>query len=225
MRRIWVPCLILLILSVFSLQCSSVHYWTYRQGTPPAHITHPVIIPVQLDSHFLPSQMEEIKAALTEWNGVFNGQIVLALETHPAQGVDKKTHTYPTTFDGWKEGQKIVDDYEKSNLGWAIFCLPSTDPNLSSEIPSSTLAYVEGLDEHAIYVIMDRFGTRSLKVVMMHEMAHLLGALHVNTDSLEYPYSNSNQSDCIDKITVLQVAHVRHLDFNTLNYCVTPNLT
>jgi hypothetical protein len=224
MRRIWVLCLSLII-AVFSLQCASnIQYWTYHQGTPPDHISQPVIIPVQLDSHFLPSQVEEIKAALNEWNGVFNGQIVLALATHPQLGVDKKMHTYPTTFNGWKEGQSLMENYEKSNLGWAIFALTSNDPNLSDAVPRGTLAYVEGIDEHGIYVVTDRLGTRNLKVIMMHEMAHLLGAIHVNTDSLEYPYASNSQVDCIDKITVLQVAHIRHLNFDSLNYCQTPNL-
>ena len=220
MRSIWFLCC--LVLAFCSLQCASGPvYWTYHQGIAPQHIIHPDLIPVWIDSNFTPSQAMQIEAAVDEWNQVFNGQIVMTVQTHQEQGVDKKMHTYPTTFANYDAGQKLVDDSKETNLGIVFFALKIGDKNLRGD--DGTLAYVEGPGAHAVYAIPQRFGSRSLKDVMMHELAHLFGALHVNAPSLETPYYSSNQYDCIDKITVAQVAAMQHLDFNSLNYCVTPN--
>lgn len=212
----------LLCLLLCLLNCASTQYWSYHQGTPPDHIVHATHIPVYLDSGFTQPQMEEIKAAVQEWNGVFNGQVVMTVVTHRELGVDKQMHTYPTTFTGWEAGQALVKNAEKSDLGIVFFALHVGDKNLEGD--DGTLAYVNGIDTHGVFCVVDRLGTRSLKDIMMHELAHIFGALHVNAPSLEAPYYSNRQADCIDKITVLQVATIQHLDFKSLNYCVLPNM-
>jgi hypothetical protein len=224
MRKIWTG-LSLLFLIIFNFQCAaSPQYWTYHQGNIPSHISHVQYIPVWIDAAFTPPQVEEFKAAITEWNYVFNGQIVIYLATRSALGTDKKMHQYPITFAGWDAGQAIVKQCDKTGSGWVILSILAGDPKLQAVgAPEGTLAYVEGEGAHSIVVVIDRFGVRSLKDVTMHEMAHLFGALHVNNPSLENPYYGNNQYDCIDKETVLQVASQQHLDFTSLSYCVTPN--
>jgi urease accessory protein UreE len=223
MPRFWTLCL--LVLSIFSVSClSGPQYWTYHLGTPPSHIAHPTRIPIYLDSSFTPQQMEEIRAAAAEWNMVFQGQIVLQIVSKQALGLDKKMHSYPDTFQGWEAGQTLLKKCEKGGNGWVVFNLPSTSKHLESfGVNDRVLAFVAGVDEHFIVIVSDRMATRSWKDITMHEMAHLLGARHVNAPSLENPTYSYNQYDCIDKITVAQVAEVQHLDFNTLSYCVTPH--
>ena len=204
--------------------CSSINYYTYKEVDPPAHISHPVIIPIVIDSKFSSGEALAIKQAAREWNIVLNGQIKLEFGEHLADGVDKKQHLYPDTFNSFADGQKLQGSYENTNLGWVIYHLDSNDSNLGSfgDISSGTLAFVKGIDEHYVVVAADRMVGRSLKDVMMHEMAHLLGAEHIKIGSLEYPYYSAKQSDCIDKITVAQVAEVRKLDMKTLSYCLLP---
>jgi len=222
MRSFWLLCL--LVLALCSTQCApGPVYWTYHLGTPPQHIVHPDLIPVWIDSNFTPNQAMSIEAAVDEWNQVFNGQIVMIVQTHQEQGVDKKMYTYPTTFLSYEGGQQLVKNSEESGLGIVVFAMQIADKKNLAHDDSGVLAYVEGPGQHAVYVVPQRFGTRSMKDVVMHELAHLFGALHVNAPSLETPYYSSNQYDCIDKITVAQVAAVQHLDFHSLNYCIVPD--
>lgn len=222
MRRFWQ--LISLILIGLMVSCGAgFQYWTYTDNKPVEHIIHPTVIPVWVDASFTSGQVEEIKAAITEWNYVFNGQMFIYLVEKKALGTDKKMHSYPDSFTSYEGGQQLQKKCEQTGLGWVIYNLPSDNEHLDKDVSSSTLAFVTGIDEHSITVVSDRFGNRSMKDILMHEFAHLLGAVHVNTPCLEYPYYSNKQYSCIDKITVAQVAQVRNLDMDGLNYCITPN--
>jgi hypothetical protein len=201
----------------------SISYWTYTVHKPSNHVTHPPYIPVWIDSTFTGEQAEEIRAAIKEWNYVLNGQIVIYLVEKKGLGTDKKMHNYPDSFLTWEAGHSLQEQCEKTGLGWVIYNLPSTNPHLDKEVGEGALAFVTGTDEHSVTVISDRFGGRSMKDVVMHEFAHLLGARHLNAPSLEYPYYSSKQYPCIDKITVAQVAEERNLNLDDLNYCITPH--
>lgn len=215
----WFSCLLMVLM----IGCGGTEYWTYTTVETPAHITHPTYIPVWVDSSFSLRQVEEIQAALKEWNYVLNGHIVLYLQTKRALGTDKQMHDYPSSFVGWDNGKALAKQSEKTGLGWVIYNLPSTDSHYNKQVGPEVLAYVTGPDTHEVFVISDRFGTRSWKDILMHEFAHLLGAMHVNAPSLENPTYSSNSYPCIDKITVAQVAQHQGLPMYQLNYCVTPN--
>ena len=213
-----------LVLAVFmsiSVACGGTTYWTYTSIDRPAHIVHPVLIPVWVDQNFTGAQVEEIKAAIAEWNYVLNGQIVITLKMKRALGSDKKYYEYPDSFATWEDGNRILKECEHTNLGWVIFNLDSKSKHLDDDT-EGVLAYVTGVDTHFVNVIGDRLGTRSLKDILMHEFGHLLGARHVNTPSLEFPVYDQHQLGCIDKITVAQVATTHELNLSTLNYCITP---
>lgn len=212
-----------IILIGLMVSCGGFEYWHYTVNEPLNHITHPTYIPVWIDQGFNGTQVEEIKAAIAEWNYVLNGQIVIRLAEKKSLGSDKKMYNYPDTFPTWEDGHDLQMQAEKTGLGWVIYDLPSNDKHLDSEIGNGVLAFVTGVDAHCVTVISDRFGNRSMKDVVMHEFAHLLGAEHVNAPSLEYPYYGKKQYSCIDKITMAQVAEEHGLDLNNLNYCVTPN--
>jgi hypothetical protein len=221
MRSFWQ--LISLILIGLMTSCGGVQYWTYTTNNTPSYITHPVYIPVWIDQSFTGTQVEEIRAAIKEWNYVLNGHIVIYLAEKKAMGSDKKMYNYPDSFVSFEHGQAIENQCKKIGLGWVIYNIPSTDKHYDKNIGSSVLAYVEREDEHSIVIISDRFGSRSMKDIVMHEIAHLLGADHVNAPSLEYPYYSQYQYSCIDKITVAQVAKKRDIPFEQLQYCLTPN--
>lgn len=216
--------LISCLLMVIILGCGgTTSYWTYTRVDPPTHVTHPTYIPVWVDSTFTPYQIQDIKAALNEWNYVLNGRMVLTLQTKKALGIDKQMHDYPLVFADWDDGIRLTRVTETTGLGWVVFNLPTTDKkHWNPTIADSTLAYVTGPDTHQIFVISDRLGTRSLKDIMLHEDAHILGAMHVNAPSLEYPTYDNHEYSCIDKITAAQVAHHQGFDLGQLNYCITP---
>lgn len=198
---------VLLVLSCI-LNCGT-SYYSYHRGHIPEHVNHAVVIPIWIDTKFNKEQLSQIKSAVNEWNNVFNGQMLLKL--------DKQ-------FTGQEEGEKLFTEANKTGLGWVIVNLDENDPVLSDRIESGdgTLAFVTKMNGHLLVVIGDRIGTRDLKTITMHEMGHLLGANHVNAPSLMTPRYGEEQYNCIDKITVAQVAGYQDLEFANLNYCITP---
>jgi predicted Zn-dependent protease len=182
--------------------------WTYRQGQVPTHINHTYNIPIWIDSSFSVSQKAAIRDAIKEWNGVFNGQVVLKAEA---------------TFTGIEEGDKLLQQANRTGQGWVIINLPHNHPLFDNLNLGGVLAFVRGAGGHLMVVIGDQIGSRNLKSIVMHEMGHLLGANHVNAPSLMMPAYSHTSSNCIDKITVAQVAGYYKLDMGTLNYCITPH--
>lgn len=203
--------LCLLLLIIFSIMLWVIgcgpQYWSYHQGIIPTHIMVNRI-PVWVDNSFSVIQRDQIDQAIAEWNMVFNGQIVL--QTNPSINRLEALH-------------KLVEA-ERVGIGWVI--ISSNEEMLMAEgiieEGDGILAFVYHLGGHLITVVRDRVGSRDFKIIMMHEMGHLFGANHVNTISLMAPRYGSDQVDCIDKITVAQVAKFNRLSFDTLNYCLTP---
>jgi hypothetical protein len=188
--------------------CNS-SYYSYKKGEVPVHINHIQIIPIWIDLRFTEVQRKEIILAVKEWNSVFNGQILLKHEGYFNNGID-----------GAEEKYKIIN---KTSLGWIIIRVNESDDLVKDVIGTKDLAFVSGLGSHLMFVIGDRLGTRSLKDITMHEMGHLLGANHVNFNSLMCPVYGELEYNCIDKITVAQVAGFNKLDLKNLNYCITPH--
>lgn len=91
------------------------------------------------------------------------------------------------------------------------------------------LTFVRRFSDHLMVVVGDRLGDRNIKTIIMHEFGHIFGCFdcyHINIkNSLMVPIYGKDQADCIDKISVAQVASYMGLDVNILNYCVTPNFS
>lgn len=204
-----IPLMLLFLNALFIYGNDKVHsqLWTYT-NKPVPYIANQTVIPIAIDDSFYEERVAEINQAIVEWNHVLNGQIVMKV--------------LPLTFKGLAEGKDLIDGFDKTGLGIAIFAIDS-DSKILDGIGESTLAFVKGTDAHAVVVIIDRIGTRNLKVILEHELGHILGAMHVNAMSLEYPAYKGHQAGCIDKITVAQVAEEQGLDLNVLNYCRMPN--
>lgn len=200
---------IMLLLVIGLIGCSG-SMWRYKQGSAPSHIVNAREIPVYVDSKFTNAEIVQLNAAMQEWNGVFNGQIVLTLV--------RKFHDGPEAFE-------LARSVSNNHNGWMIAKLDSDDERLSEtvEFGDGKLAFVPRLGGQLMVVLGDRISTHNLKTIAMHEMGHMLGADHTFGKTLMHPAYGPVQVDCIDKVTVSQVAFYNDLDVNSLNYCVTPD--
>ena len=75
-----------------------------------------------------------------------------------------------------------------------------------------------------VYVIGDRFATRDLTAVMLHELGHVLGAGHDPHGHLMAPVYDRSNGHCIDRGAVAMVASAQRLPLSQLNWCVGPGL-
>ena len=199
-------CIFILLISITISGCG-VKYFTYHAGQLNTHISHALIIPIYIDNDFSAEHKNAIIAAAKEWNGVFNGQVILRVENEKFSGLDGGVNILKN---------KVMVTGE----GWVIIGV-NHDNELVEDM-GNVLAFVKGAGGHSMVIVRDVIGTRDLKTIVMHEMGHLMGALHVDMANLMIPYYGKTQYECIDKITVAQVAFFMNLDFNTLNYCITP---
>jgi hypothetical protein len=205
--------IMLILLSIFGIGCGT-KMWTYRQGQVPSHIANVRTIPVYLDDNLSMEEEEAVKKSIKAWNGVFNGQIVIKIGGNFDSG-------------NMEETIKLIKEAYNKGEGWYILTLDSRDKILEGDVEpgDGKLAFaVGGARGHMMVILEDRIGSRDITVILEHEEGHLLGAAHTLAPSLMFPSMGMGKDavDCIDKITVAQVALVQNLDFNSLNYCVTP---
>jgi hypothetical protein len=197
--------LVMLVCAMMMLGCSN-HMWGWHKGATPSHLgaTSRETIIVHIDKSFTKEERSNLDFAIGQWNRVFNGQISIKVGAG---------------FSGIDEGSAIVSTMRKEDQGWIIVRASSEDLELVGNVPSNVLAFA---GRGIMVVIYDRFGTRDMRTVLMHEMGHLLGVGHVRSPSLMHPYYGHSQYSCIDKITVSEMAAARGLRLEELNYCSTP---
>lgn len=198
-----------MILVVGAFGCCGTGMWQYKHGETPEHISNARVIPIYIDSKFTNPEIIAINGALQEWNGVFNGQIVLKLSRKFVDGPD----AYMLN--------KSVND---THSGWMIAKLDSDDERLDGvvEFGDGKLAFATRLGGNLMIVLGDRVVNHNMRTILLHEMGHMLGADHVFGKNLMSPNYGPGQSDCVDKITAMQVAFYNDLNVKSLNYCVTP---
>lgn len=80
-----------------------------------------------------------------------------------------------------------------------------------------TLAFIN--PKGYLYLIRDRISNEQVARVVMHEIGHLLGAAHTRDGLMEANF-NPNCPQCIDWITLHEVALKKHLDMSHMNYCI-----
>lgn len=181
------------------------HMWGWHKGATPSHLgsTGREIIPIYIDDSFTEDEMSSIFYALGEWNKVFNGQVVLRVKN---------------SFKGLDQGSEILKGMRRRGEGW-IIVRGGSDDEILSGISEAALAFA---GNGIMVVVHDRIGERDLRTILMHEMGHLLGVTHLGSMSLMHPVYGNKQFSCIDKLTVSEMASVRGLRLEELNYCITP---
>lgn len=199
----------LLFLACFS--CSSELY-QYRSVSPEKYHTHYKDIQLYVDKDMNMNGRKQLEAAVNEFNYVLNGSMRF----------DVATWTLDPNSDA---GKAIEENVQTTHQGIVVLWLNHDDPALaSSDIGEGTLAFVNGIgNANLLVVIADRIGSRNLRVILLHELGHAIGAMHVNGPSLMNPYYGPDQLPCVDATTATQIAGYQHIPLDTINYCSSPN--
>lgn len=202
----------LFLLSLFILSCSPSSY-QYHSLSPEKNPQGWRELPIYVDATFSHEEKNVIRNVIMEWNHVLNGNMEIKLETWNFRLESK-------------EGQRIKEIIDTTDEGIMLLSVKHDDPILGQMQADDTLAFVDRLGNRAHYLVVidDRIGRRNLHKILLHEFGHALGAMHVSARSLMFPYVGWMQRNCVDKITMLQVANYHHFDPAYLNYCSTPEL-
>jgi hypothetical protein len=189
--------------------------YSYHSAPPVQNNQHQRIYPIYIDGSFPKEQMAVIKSAIKEWNHVLNGNMVIEVMTENLDNEDMD------------ELIRLAGKTKQEREGLMILNLAHDDELISGivEETDGTLAFVNALGNRAnlMVVVKDRIGKKNLHKILLHEFGHAFGANHTNAQSLMYPYYSGVQMDCVDKITVAQVANYHGFSFTSMNYCAIPN--
>lgn len=189
--------------------------YSYHSVPPIQNNQHQRIYPIYIDKSFPEEQMTVVKSAIKEWNNVLNGNMVIEIVSEDLDGQDMV------------ELVRIAKKVTQEREGLIILNLEHDDDLISGVVEETdgTLAFVNALGNRAnlMVVVKDRIGKKNLHKILLHEFGHAFGANHTNAQSLMYPYYSGVQMDCVDKITVAQVANYHGFNFKSMNYCATPN--
>ena len=182
--------------------CSSampVYHWTDKQM-----YSGPVVreIPIWLDKNFDQIDDISISEAIATWQYALNGYIDLRI-------VDAKFNM---------EVSKINEQAKRD--GWLILKI-GTNSKMIPEHGShyQAIAFADYINGNKIFVISSRMPFSMVKGTIMHEIGHLLGAVH-SKDGLMYPHYNAYKFSCVDKNTMQQIANRYNLNVEILNYCL-----
>lgn len=151
------------------------------------------------------------------WNGVQNAYVCLDL---PADVVDEAVEAvklWDKSLKQWKRmipvvgGTNITDEFE---LGCSYLITEVNRPNPGDAL---AVAWASRIGGKYIY-LRQGYYEEDVKVIVLHELGHALGAQHV-AGTLMNPTYNTITQKCPDVTTVSQVAAFNGLDLSTLSWC------
>lgn len=143
-----------------------------------------------IDSKFTPSEKSQILEAIKQWNTVLNGNLIF--DTKVIQ-IDSDEKVFPPID---QQDIIVIKTKKCSNC--------------------NALAYVNKIGGNYIFFVEQNTQSFQYKGVMLHEIGHILGLLHINRESLMHEkFSNY---DCIDFFTIKQLVTNLKLDVNSLNF-------
>lgn len=163
------------------------------------------VIHIWIDKNFGQADLLCIEDAIHQWSYALHGYLTLEIES--------------TTFD--------MEDAPLQEValghGWVILKIDSDNSLVEAQDhdTSKALAFTEKIGGGHLYVVRDRIDNIQMTGIIMHEIGHLLGARHQKgPDNLMYPIFRINNSRCIDRATLQQVATYQGLPLERMNYCL-----
>lgn len=178
--------------------------YRYTDKPAPAAAAGSRTLTLYVDRDFDPAERERIGLALQQWNHVLNGLVRLR----------------PTLLPPDPSSQTLAQI--RRSGAWIVAKVDSRHP--AGRERTALAMTVGGRGGEFVYVIADRFATRDLTAVLLHELGHVLGAGHDPHGHLMAPVYDRSNGHCIDRGAAAMVASAQHLPLNQLNWCVGPGL-
>lgn len=187
---------LLLLVVLLTVDCHAVDF-IYTANTPVSAERYPEIT-VWVDKSFGEVDRLAIDDSINTWNYVLNGSRKFRVVS-------------------WKFNMDISDiDEAQATGGLLILKISKLDPR----VWPGDLAWVDQIGGRKMFVVRESMPKESdLKLVMLHELGHVLGARHKDGDNLMNPTFDSHKYQCVDAQTVEQVAKAQWIPFEQLNYC------
>jgi hypothetical protein len=193
------------IVACFLVSCGQLvlpfHYIKSGEYSPVALR----VIHIWIDKEFYAADQLALDDAIRQWNFALNGYVKLEIVS--------------TTFDMEPE---II---QRANLerGWLIMKVHSgnsiiPDQSDKGQVKYYTLAWVNDIGGNHMWMVRDRLKNEWMTGVALHEIGHMLGALHDNVYLMQ-PHFNWEDYRCVDYATLKQVADYQHIPMGSLNYC------
>jgi hypothetical protein len=202
MKKFWLSCLILFC------SCVPLHAYNFTYINSP----HPMVMgrvqKVYVDNAF-GNDIVSIQDALNQWQYALHGYIIFDMQV-----VD--------VVHGSLEPMKDAN----AGKAWIFLKIDSNNALVSFQDRTEfrAFAFVEKIGGNTMYVVRDRINDGNVRGLVMHEVGHLLGAEHrKGQDNLMNPFYYDYDTQCVDKLTLEQVAKYQHIPIDNMNYCVYLN--
>jgi len=155
-----------------------------------------------VDKSFSDNDRTSIDNAIGQWNYCMNNYVRLNVVTYYFDMTPSQIH------DALKD------------KGILVMKIDSTTTFLPKTKESETiLAYADEVAGHKLFVIRDRMNVENVEGLILHELGHLLGAMHDNNSYLMQEHYYKDDFQCIDKRSALAVARYQNIPENRVNYC------